>query len=147
MPRGAHMTSRYGGKQGMFTAQIEQWQLKTLAAIEQTFKDVVIVCGETVINLSPVLTGRFKANWQLTKDRPANHSLDAYDDEGSETIAKLRAMAETLELGDLAYIANCLIYSIPLEYGHSQKAPGGMVRITVEQFQMIVRQAVERNKV
>lgn len=146
MPRGAHMTSRYGGKQGMFTAQIEQWQLKTLAAIEQTFKDVVIQVGESIINLTPVDTGRAKANWQLTIDAPANHSLDSYDQEGDETIAELVGRANTLEVGQIAYIVNCLVYALPLEYGHSRKRPGGMVRVTKEKFQTIVRQAVERNR-
>lgn len=147
MPRGSHMTTRYGGQTGSFSLQIENWANEALGAIEQTFKDVVIQIGETLVNLSPVDTGLFKGNWQLTIDAPSNHSIDRHDKEGSETISALIAAANSLEPGQTAWLVNNLIYSIPLEYGHSQQAPAGVVRITVAQFQKIVREAAQRNQV
>lgn len=147
MAKTHHMTARYGGLEGDFVAQLEDFQLQALAAIEQTLRDVVIQIGESLINLSPVDTGRFKANWQLTIGTPANSSLITTDKEGDDTIARLVAAANALEPGQVAYLVNTLVYGIPLEYGHSQKAPHGMVRITIEQFQQMVKEAAEAHQV
>jgi hypothetical protein len=42
---------------------------------------------------------------------------------------------------------NNLPYAVPLEYGHSKQAPGGMVRITLARFQQIVDEAIRNNQV
>ncbi|WP_347883228.1 HK97 gp10 family phage protein [Pseudomonas aestiva] len=145
MARQHHMTARYGDKSGDFEAELEDFRELAMAAIEQTIQDIVIQIGESLINLSPVDTGRFKANWQFTIGAPANSSLIATDKEGDETIAKLIAAVNALEPGQVAYIVNTLIYAIPLEYGHSQMAPNGMVRLTIAEFDRIVAEAVARN--
>lgn len=147
MARQHHMTARYGDKSGDFEAELEDFRELAMAAIEQTIQDIVIQIGESLINLSPVDTGRFKANWQFTIGAPANSSLIATDKEGDETIAKLIAAVNALEPGQVAYIVNTLIYAIPLEYGHSQMAPNGMVRLTIAEFDRIVAEAVARNTV
>ncbi len=147
MARQHHMTARYGDKSGDFEAQLEDFRELAMAAIEQTIQDIVIQVGESLINLSPVDTGRFKANWQFTIGAPANSSLIATDKEGDETIAKLIAAVNALEPGQVAYIVNTLIYAVPLEYGHSQQAPLGMVRRTIAEFERIVADAIAANQV
>lgn len=137
-----HMTSRYSGLEGSFAATLRQFRDQTLADMDEVFRRVVIEIGTTIIRLSPVDTGRFRGNWQFTVDAPANASLDNYDREGHETIARLVSDAQHLTFGQTAYIVNNLVYAIPLEYGHSQQAPTGVVRITIEGFQQIVDEAV-----
>lgn len=146
MARGDHM-KQYSGLQGSFSLQLEQFKVQALAAIEQTVQDVIIQIGESVINLSPVDTGRFKANWQFTVDQPSNKSLIEYDKEGSEAIGRLVAAVNTMELGHKAFIVNNLVYSIPLEYGYSKKAPSGIVRVTLAKFQSIIDIAVKANQI
>lgn len=142
-----HMTSRYGGQQGSFAQSLAQFAEEAKGAIDDVFREVVINIGTSVINLSPVDTGRFKGNWQLTIGAPSGHSLDAYDKAGHETIAELVAQANQLEAGQVAYIVNNLIYGVPLEYGHSAQAPAGMVQITLARFQQIVLEAIRNNQV
>lgn len=142
MGRQHHMTARYGDLSGDFEADLDQFRLQALAAIEQTIQDIVIQIGESLINLSPVDTGLFKANWQFTIGAPANSSLIATDKEGDATIAKLITQVNALEPGQVAYIVNTLVYGVPLEYGHSQQAPLGMVRRTVAEFEKIVADVV-----
>ncbi|WP_256806841.1 HK97 gp10 family phage protein [Pseudomonas kurunegalensis] len=137
-----HMTSRYGGLNGSFTERLSQFRDQTIEDMTEVFQRVMIEIGTTIIRLSPVDTGRFKGNWQLTVDAPATASLDNYDREGHDTIAKLVADVQHLSYGQTAYLVNNLIYAIPLEYGHSGKAPAGMVRITLAGFQQMVEQAV-----
>lgn len=138
----SHMTSRFGGLNGSFAEQLQQFRDQTLETMDEVFRRVMIEIGTTVIRLSPVDTGRFRGNWQFTVDAPASASLDNYDADGHETIAKLVADVQHLSYGQTAHLVNNLIYSIPLEYGHSGQAPAGMVRITLAGFQQMVEQAV-----
>lgn len=137
-----HMTERYGGLNGSFSETLRQYRDQALADVDEVFRKVVIEIGSSVIRLSPVDTGRFRGNWQMTIDAPASASLDNYDKEGHDTIARLVSDAQPLTFGQTAYIVNNLIYAISLEYGHSRQALTGMVRITKERFQDIVDQAV-----
>lgn len=137
-----HMTSRYGGQQGGFAESLTAFAESTKSVIDEVFRSVVIEIGTSVVILSPVDTGRFKGNWQLTIDQPSLQSLDRYDKAGHETIAELVAQANQLEAGQVAYIVNNLIYGVPLEYGHSDQAPAGMVQITLARFQQIVEEAI-----
>lgn len=142
-----HMTSRYGGQQGSFAESLAVFAEQTKEAIDDVFREVVIEIGTSVIRLSPVDTGRFKGNWQFTVGAPSNHSIDTVDKSGHETIAELVAQASNLEAGQVAYIVNNLVYGVPLEYGHSDQAPAGMVQITLARFQQIVLEAIRNNQV
>ncbi|WP_039012873.1 hypothetical protein [Pseudomonas brassicacearum] len=141
------MSSRYGGQQGGFAESLAKFAEQAKGAIDDVFREVVIEVGMSVIRLSPVDTGRFKGNWQLTIGSPSAHSVDTFDKAGHETIAELVSQANQLEAGQIAYIVNNLIYAIPLEYGHSDQAPAGMVQITLARFQQIVEEAVRNNQV
>lgn len=146
MPRGSVMKQRYGKLSGSFSAQLQQFAEQTKAKMDAIFQDVVIEIGESIIRLSPVDTGLFKGNWQMTVDTPASGHIENFDKEGSETIAKLVASASRLEAGQVAWIVNNLPYAIPLEFGHSQQAPAGVVRVTLARFQEIVAAAVQANR-
>ncbi|POA26333.1 MULTISPECIES: hypothetical protein [unclassified Pseudomonas] len=91
--------------------------------------------------------GRFRGNWQFSIGAPAEGELDQVDPAGGITLAKLRLQVEQLTIGQTAYIVNNLPYAVPLEYGHSKQAPGGMVRITLARFQQIVDEAIRNNQV
>lgn len=142
-----HMTSRYGGQQGGFAESLAAFAEQTKEAIDDVFREVVIEIGTSVIRLSPVDTGRFKGNWQFTVGAPSNQSIDTFDKAGHETIAALVAEVSKLEAGQVAYIVNNLVYGVPLEYGHSDQAPAGMVQITLARFQQIVEEAIRNNQV
>lgn len=139
-----HMTTRYGGKQGSFSASIDQWVQQTKDDLEELFRAVTISIGTSVIKISPVDTGRFRGEWQFTIDSPAAAQNGRIDPEGVQAIAEVVDGALMLQVGQTAWITNLLPYAIPLEYGHSDQAPNGMVRLTMARVQEIVRQEVER---
>nr|WP_083354288.1 HK97 gp10 family phage protein [Pseudomonas moraviensis] len=141
------MTGRYGGQEGSFAESLAAFAERAKEAIDDVFREVVIEIGSSVIRLSPVDTGRFKGNWQFSVGSPSNHSIDTFDKAGHETIAALVAEVSNLEAGQVAYIVNNLVYGIPLEYGHSDQAPAGMVQITLARFQQIVLEAIRNNQV
>lgn len=84
-----------------------------------------------VVLKSPVLTGRFRANW--------NVSLGAPNYETSEATGQARTDGEVrkalgFKAGGTTYLTNGLPYARRLEYGYSQQAPAGMVRLTVADY-------------
>lgn len=113
----------------------------TKAERDQNFNVNGLVAGEDYVG------GRFRGNWQFSIGAPAEGVLDQIDPAGGVTLAKLRLQVEQLTIGQTAYIVNNLPYAVPLEYGHSKQAPGGMVRITLARFQQIVDEAIRNNQV
>lgn len=91
--------------------------------------------------------GRFRANWHISLGVVENVTFDEVDPSGAETTAALVAAMSDFTAGQMAYIINNLPYAIPLEFGHSTQAPGGMVRVTVARFQQIVVEAIRNNQV
>ncbi|WP_085731201.1 MULTISPECIES: hypothetical protein [unclassified Pseudomonas] len=108
---------------------------------DQNFSVNGLVAGKDYVG------GRFRGNWQFSIGAPAEGELDQVDPAGGVTLAKLRLQVEQLTIGQTAYIVNNLPYAVPLEYGHSKQAPGGMVRITLARFQQIVDAAIRNNQV
>nr|DAH87064.1 MAG TPA: tail component [Caudoviricetes sp.] len=97
--------------------------------------------------MSPVDTGRFRGNWQFSIAAPAGGTLDTVDPTGAEATARIVGDSIEFRAGITAFIVNNLPYAIALEYGHSDQAPGGMVRITQARFQQIVEEAIRNNQV
>lgn len=132
-----------------FTSDIKQFEQLLNKAMVDVFKSVTIEIGTTVINFSPVLTGRFKGNWQLSINSPSDVSYPNYDASGSSTIAALANGAQSLTIGQVAYIVNNITYGYEIEIaGWPSGKPAYMpVRRTAEEFERIVEEAVRLNQV
>ncbi|WP_421526309.1 hypothetical protein [Pseudomonas yamanorum] len=91
--------------------------------------------------------GRFRGNWMFSIGTPNNATTEEVDPTGTKSTARVTAGAIEFNAGDTCYITNSLGYAIPLEFGHSTQAPGGMVRVTVARFQQIVLEAIRNNQV
>ncbi len=91
--------------------------------------------------------GRFRANWNFSIGSVDNSFRIHPDPTGTEATARLVAGVIEFKAGQTAFIVNNLPYAIPLEFGHSTQAPGGMVRVTVARFQQIVLEAIRNNQV
>lgn len=101
--------------------------------------------GRDVVTLSPVKTGLFKGNWQLSIGSGATSSLLRQDPEGNETLSDIARKANSFTAGQVAYIQNHILYGYDLEYGSSIQAPEGIVRITAAKFNQIVEEAARLN--
>lgn len=125
-----------------FASDLQKFAKKTGAAMDHVVRASVLTMGENIIKASPVDTGRFRANWQHNTGTPASGPVESLDLSGAATLAKLNASVAPVKAGNIEYLTNNLPYAIPLEYGYSDQAPGGMVRIEVARFQAAVRDAV-----
>ena len=141
-----------------FIDTINDWIEETEVRIDNVLQAIVIKVGESVVRLSPVDTGLFRGNWQLTIDSTATSSLLRYDQDGQSTIDSIASVAKSFTAGQVAYIQNHVLYGEDLEYGlyngptakvtddgFSRQAPAGMVRVTEAQFLNIVNEAVRLN--
>lgn len=125
-----------------FIDVINGWVEETEFTINEALQTIVMKIGESVVHLSPVDTGLFKGNWQLTIDGTTNSSLLREDKDGFVTLADMANAVNSFSSGQIAYIQNHILYGDDLEYGYSRQAPDGMVRITEARFLRIVEEAV-----
>lgn len=119
-----------------YTAAVERVEQRKRSAVRKT----VVELFQRVVTASPVDTGRFRGNWQVTIDEPASGSLEETDYSGNRTreqiVSKIGEVEDPLEMD--VWMVNNLPYAERLENGYSQQAPNGMVQLNVLQFQNIL---------
>ncbi|WP_241640025.1 HK97 gp10 family phage protein [Rosenbergiella epipactidis] len=79
-----------------------------------------------IVTRSPVDTGRFRANNQVSIGSPDYSELAAVDTSGAATIQQGSAVIAKVKPFSVIYIQNNLPYAEPLENGHSKQAPTGV---------------------
>jgi hypothetical protein len=128
-------------KAGKLRSGVKYAKPLTKAEREQNFNVNGLVAGKGYVG------GRFRGNWMFSIGAPDSTTTEEVDPSGAKSTARIVAGAIEFKAGDTCYITNSLGYAIPLEFGHSTQAPGGMVRITVARFQQIVLEAIRNNQV
>lgn len=130
-------------RQSKFAIDVRKFAEKAGVQADLVLRRVLMEMTSEIILMSPVDTGRFRGNWQLTLGSPATGTVAATDKSGGATKAKAASTAEIARFGVTAYFVNNLPYARPLEYGHSKQAPAGMVRLTIARWQTIVDKATK----
>lgn len=90
-----------------------------------------------VVMKSPVDTGRFRGNWNVSFGTPTA-GPDLVDKTGSEVITRGNAVIMGMKVPMTVWVSNHLPYAEALENGHSQQAPAGVVAVTFEELKQIV---------
>lgn len=108
---------------------------------EQNFSVNGLLAGKDYVG------GRFRGNWQFSIGSASSAIYMQPDPSGAAAQDRLQAGVIEFQAGQTAFIVNNLPYAIPLEFGHSDQAPSGMVRVTVARFQQIVADAIRNNQV
>lgn len=91
--------------------------------------------------------GRFRGNWQVTFDMPAEGETGRVDPSGQLTLTDGNQQLTQFTRGTRAiYLSNTVPYATRLEFGHSKQAPQGMIRITAAEFQQFFNQAAKTVK-
>jgi hypothetical protein len=146
-----------------FSNDIKKWAEKTNQDIHDVRRAAFFEMSSAIIKRTPVDTGRMKGNWQATLNAEATGSLNipfggsvkgvSDDSAGRYVLNGVTRAANNAKGDESMYLTNNLSYAVPLEYGHygsgpnttggySNQAPTGMVRITVREYQMHVKNAV-----
>lgn len=125
-----------------FRSDFARFVAKAKGNADQVVRKVAIGLSTSVIMKSPVDTGRFRGNWFTGYSMPTEIT-NRTDISGGGSIAAATATALKLNMGDTFFLVNNLPYAQRLEYGYSQQAPAGMVRLTVTEFNDFVRNALQ----
>lgn len=86
-----------------------------------------------VVLMSPVDTGRFRANWNISGGGIDTRTTDDVDKGGAEALGRVSAelSAAKFDRPMVIWFTNSLPYARQLEYGYSKQAPAGMVRVSI----------------
>ena len=120
-----------------FTTDLEKWAKKASATMSEVVVEFVFDLTEKVIvgdgsglPGTPVDTGWARNNWVASIGSPNSNILEGYDKSGD--LAMQRASLISLSApGKVWYLTNNVAYIQKLEYGYSQQAPSGMVRLSI----------------
>ncbi|NNC01893.1 HK97 gp10 family phage protein [Corallococcus exiguus] len=130
-------------KGARFSKQVQAFVKATEARANEVVRKTALGVLANVVTASPVDTGRFRGNWQVgIGDRPAG-TVDAEDKDGSAVVSREGAKLEGVAVGETVFITNNLPYARRLEFGWSQQAPKGMVRVTLAQVDEILEEAAK----
>lgn len=126
---------------GNFDLEISRFIERACGNIDEAMRTAAVLVAQGVVSTSPVDTGRFRANWVFGRSLPQG-TVDATDISGAATIAKIAGQVTSLKAGGEVWIVNNLPYAGKLEYGSSQQAPSGVVRITLANLPAALEQYI-----
>jgi hypothetical protein len=127
---------------GTFASDLAALVEKTKADVNLVHRKVCLDLHKSLVMKSPVDTGRFRANWQVGVGAINSATDSAVDKSGEAVVARAEGALQNVKVGGVIFLTNSLPYAQPLEYGHSKQAPGGMVRITVAEYEQYLANAV-----
>lgn len=130
-----------------FQGDIDKWIKQVKSGLDDVIREFVKAVHADLVKRSPVDTGRFRANWQITYNHIPMYALNEYDKSGNATIAAGIRTANVLPLGrggavTTIYFSNMLIYANALEYGHSQQAPAGVLGLVAIRLRSYMAEAI-----
>lgn len=137
-----------------FGKSLDRWLGKWQDRNERLIRGVAtelarnIIVGGKYSPGSPVDTGFFRSLWKASiNERPIDMPVQHPKGTGPISLAAfdevMMALA-SLKPGDILWLSNAAIYGPALEYGHSQQAPIGFVRITLASFESIVLDELQK---
>ena len=124
--------------------QLRQFAEKTDQKLRTVTRKAALEMAQDMIHRSPMDTGRFRGAWVYGAGTAIpTEAPDTPDKTGDVSVARVVAGLESFVCGQTIWIVNNLPYATRLEYGWSQQAPSGFVRIAVANFVQIVEDAIK----
>ncbi len=112
---------------------------------DEVIRGTLLDMTRRVILKTPVDTGRARGNWQASINTPASGELETRDKIGSATISEAAPETQSAP-GQIYYLTNNLPYAQRLEYGYSNQAPSGMVRLTLTELNRSINAEIAKLK-
>jgi len=119
-----------------FSKDIKKWTDKAERAAVYVFRGTALDIFSKVILRTPVDTGRARGNWQCSINNLASGETTGT---GRSALGRAKNATGKAKITDKIYLINNLPYIKKLEYGSSQQAPRGMVRVTLSEYDRIVQ--------
>lgn len=129
-----------------FAAALKELTERRKGDLEAASRQAMILAAQSIVLRSPVDTGRFRANWQFGVGALNSATTTSEDPSGAATISALQGAINNAKIGGVWYATNSLPYANRLEYGWSDQAPGGMVRLTAQELPDMIRSYLRASK-
>jgi hypothetical protein len=123
-----------------FTLDIKNFVEKAKKNPETVARQVSFKLFSAVIKASPVDTGRFRMNWQTAGAVAPSGVIDGTDKGGAAAIGDAASYIFAASDWNEFTLTNNLPYAERLEYGWSNQAPQGMVRVNVARFNTLLEE-------
>ena len=122
--------------------QLRAIEKKTNEALEKVVKGSYNELFNRTILRSPVRDGYFKSNWL------AGYSFapDTFYSTDRDSIGLMKMKLNEFDINAQFYFTNSLPYAQRLEYGYSDQAPNGMVRLGKAEFPQIAQEQINKYK-
>lgn len=123
-----------------FTLDIKNFVEKAKKNPETVARQVSFKLFSAVIKASPVDTGRFRMNWQTAGAVAPSGVIDGTDKGGAAAIGDAASYIFAASDWNEFTLTNNLPYAERLEYGWSNQAPSGVVRVNVARFNTLLEE-------
>lgn len=123
-----------------FADELKKASTLVLQETNEDRKAITIKLFNSVIQDTPVDTGRARGNWQCSQNSPLTNEIDREDKSGSSAQNDVLDVVLASTPDGTVYLTNNLPYAQRLEFGHSGQAPQGMVRKNMARIQQILRE-------
>jgi hypothetical protein len=120
-----------------FKGDLEKFEVGSIGDAQLFIRRAALEIYRGVVLKSPVDTGRFRANWNVSlgvNDYSTTTYTSAKGPVDETELAKANAVLKMLTGDGSAFISNGLPYAARLETGYSNQAPFGMVDVTLVEF-------------
>jgi len=127
-----------------FAADIEQFADDTMDRVERIRRIFIGKLCIAIIDRTPVLSGHLKGNWQASIGAPEYDEVPRNSKEGGFVKQQVQDILAKLKGDETFYFSNNAPYVLVIEYeGHSsEKAPDGMVRVSLLEVGQLINQAI-----
>lgn len=121
---------------------LKEAQQKMKQDMEILFRGTMIAVCNKVIDDTPIDTTNARGNWQGSLGQPTSNVISP-----TSAVGRIEDPEATLgawTFGQAAYFSNSVPYIELLEYGWSDQAPNGMVRVNVGNAQAELDRQVKK---
>ncbi len=132
-----------------FAASVDSWVRQTDQRMTAVFRESTKRVASLAANAVPVDTGFARASVRASTQQMPSIVASSKGTAGKSYQSNLNEVVLTIagaQIGQTIYIGWTASYVLPLEYGHSKKAPNGFVRLAAAQWQMVVSQVTQEAK-
>ena len=125
-----------------FGKQIRQYAEKQKKNVKDVAVKSLVDLSASVIVKTPVLDGILANSWIGSVGEPSQEVATSGDNSGQLERVELAVNAS---IGGLFYLVNNQPYAHRIEFeGYSEKAPAGMLRISIENYQQYLDNAISQ---
>ena len=124
------------------TSDLKKFAQLSIAKQDRVVKGSFIQLGNEMEFKSPVDKGAFKSSWIGA----IGSASDSTFQPGRDAVGALNTMLSGFRTGQVFYYTNAMPYALKLEFGHSEQAPNGMVRLTARRWPQIVNAQIRANQ-